>query len=582
MAGEVRLKTILVSVILLLASTFSSQADFNKAVKAYQKGQFEDAISEFRVLAEQGDARAQKTLGDIYRKGRGVARDYQKSVQWYRLAATQGDPGAQMSLGSMYEKAWGVKQDLAEAMNWRLKAAEQGHAGAQFRLGYLYEHGKGIPQNFTEALKWYRLAAEQGMKGSKEAVSRVNDYIGSLDTQRHNKTEIAVHHGIRLEAFPPRSDINHDVKLVDAGVALAKLKRALDFIYRKSPRSLTAIETLKANGSILIFYDPSFEPPSDGLVIAVYLPEFYKDKDENGKKEFVVVVGTHGIKWPTEELAGVLVHELVGHGMQKYLGHMDYVRSLDLECTASLYEEQFYQDINRDKTTADAVQFRQALERHWCSDFKTFIQKSDPALLKTWDVMNPDVPKLLKSFDAYAETLKNSGVAQKAIQARKDRQKRKFQKRIEEAGSSGDREAQFSIGVSYLNGLGVEKNLQAANTWIGKAAAQGLAEAQAVLGNNFETGKGVAVDFGKAVAWYLKAAMQDNPMGQYNLARMYAMGKGVKRDYAKSYLWTTLVKTRHGGEFREKAKALQPQISAELDASRIVTLNRQAREWQPR
>jgi len=47
-------------------------------------------------------------LGVMYRDGRGVIQGYAEAVSWYRLAAEQGDARAQYNLGSMYEGGKGV------------------------------------------------------------------------------------------------------------------------------------------------------------------------------------------------------------------------------------------------------------------------------------------------------------------------------------------------------------------------------------------------------------------------------------------------------------------------------------------
>ncbi len=62
--------------------------------------QNEDDISAVTKLAEQGDADAQCSLGEMYDKGRGVAQDYAEAVKWYRMAAEQGYAWAQRNLGA--------------------------------------------------------------------------------------------------------------------------------------------------------------------------------------------------------------------------------------------------------------------------------------------------------------------------------------------------------------------------------------------------------------------------------------------------------------------------------------------------
>ena len=91
-----------------------------------------------KALAEQGIAKAQYNLGNMYRKGQGVEQDFKETVKWYRKAADQGFGRAQSNLAVMYANGQGVKQDLKEAFKWAQKAAVQGNAGAQHQLGLFY------------------------------------------------------------------------------------------------------------------------------------------------------------------------------------------------------------------------------------------------------------------------------------------------------------------------------------------------------------------------------------------------------------------------------------------------------------
>jgi len=79
----------------LMLMVMPAQAqDFNEGVKAYNRGDYETALSAFRPLAEQGDASAQYNLGVMYENGKGVAQDYREAVSWYRLAAADGNTKA--------------------------------------------------------------------------------------------------------------------------------------------------------------------------------------------------------------------------------------------------------------------------------------------------------------------------------------------------------------------------------------------------------------------------------------------------------------------------------------------------------
>ena len=77
--------------------------DFQKGVKAYERGDYATALREFRLVAKQGDADAQFYLGLMYYEGQGVPQDYAEAVKWYRKAAEQGNALAQVNLGVMYD-----------------------------------------------------------------------------------------------------------------------------------------------------------------------------------------------------------------------------------------------------------------------------------------------------------------------------------------------------------------------------------------------------------------------------------------------------------------------------------------------
>lgn len=154
--------TLTLSLILLLDCT-NVFAGLEEANKAYRKHDYASALSEYRRLAEQGDALAQFDLGQTYREGQGVKQNYAEAVMWYQKSAEQGHTNAQYNLGLIYANGQGVKQDKAEAVKWYQKAAEQGDAIAQYNLGLVYKDGQGVKQNYAEAVKWFQNSADQGV-----------------------------------------------------------------------------------------------------------------------------------------------------------------------------------------------------------------------------------------------------------------------------------------------------------------------------------------------------------------------------------------------------------------------------------
>lgn len=135
---------------------------FEDAATAYKRGDYASAMRLYRSLADQGDARAQNSLGRMYLRGQGAGRDYREAMKWFRRAAALGIADAQYNLGEIYLREFGVEQDLVEAARWYTRAAEQGHIGAQFTLAVLYMIGQGVAKNQRKAAYWFERAATQG------------------------------------------------------------------------------------------------------------------------------------------------------------------------------------------------------------------------------------------------------------------------------------------------------------------------------------------------------------------------------------------------------------------------------------
>ena len=61
----------------------NTDAGVDDGLAAYQRGDYATALREFRPLAEQGDAKVQGLLGNMYFFGRGVPQDDAEAARWY-------------------------------------------------------------------------------------------------------------------------------------------------------------------------------------------------------------------------------------------------------------------------------------------------------------------------------------------------------------------------------------------------------------------------------------------------------------------------------------------------------------------
>ena len=155
--------SICLTLAVLLGTTGTSWgADYQKGLAAAQSGDFATALGEWTPLAEQGDAYAQFSLGQMYALGLGVAQDDKTAVKWYTLAAEQGVVLAQYSLGLMHAEGQGVPQDYKTAVKWYTLAAEQGFAKSQTNLGVMYGLGQGVIKDNVYAYMWGNIVASNG------------------------------------------------------------------------------------------------------------------------------------------------------------------------------------------------------------------------------------------------------------------------------------------------------------------------------------------------------------------------------------------------------------------------------------
>ena len=133
------------------AAQNSPESNYERGMKHYKEKDYNDAFTFFEKAATskdeyKGHAPAQFHLGDMYRRGQGVDRDYAKAVEWYQKAADQKYAPAQYNLGIMYGYGHGVGQDYTEAARLYKLAADQGYAEAQVRLATLLQQHPELAQ----------------------------------------------------------------------------------------------------------------------------------------------------------------------------------------------------------------------------------------------------------------------------------------------------------------------------------------------------------------------------------------------------------------------------------------------------
>jgi TPR repeat protein len=344
-----------------------------------------------------------------------------------------------------------------------------------------------------------------------------------------------VRHGITLTALPLPAGETPDIPTLGAPNGLARLATALDVLMEKSPFAADALATMKRNGRVVILYDPAFPKNTRGtLTIAAFMPGYFnRQSDEGGRGDFIAVIGRYGIRWSPRELAGVIGHELIGHGLQYLRRRNGSMRQLDRECQARLYQERISQDLGVNKKSLVSIRLRRELEGKFCADFKRYLALQSPRLARLWDPVNPDIPRLLDLFEGYLKDPRQAGITRSAL----DAEARDRFRKLRVAAEAGDVAAQNRLGMILEFGQGRKRNDAQAVRWYRKAARQGLPEAETNLGHMYERGRGVARDPAEAAKWYRRAAERGFARAQHNLAILYDKGRGMARDPVRALVW---------------------------------------------
>jgi TPR repeat protein len=143
----------------------------------------------------------------------------------------------------------------------------------------------------------------------------------------------------------------------------------------------------------------------------------------------------------------------------------------------------------------------------------------------------------------------------------------------------GGADAKLKVAVALRDGLGVRQDAAEAFRWLRFAAEQGYAEAQFVLGDAYKNSHDVPQDDAEAVRWIRLAAEQGHFGAQVDLARSYLEGFGVPQDYELAHIWANLAVGNAPRNFREGCSKLRDQAAEHFSPSKIIELQKRAREW---
>lgn len=127
-----------------------------------------EAIHWFEKAGEAGSAYAYTCIGEIYREGEIISRNYARAYDYFKKAADDGDEDAQNYLGLMFLQGEHVQENDSKAFQYFKKAAEQDLAAAQCNLGKCYYYGWGTQPRMQLAQYYLKKAADQDFEPAQE------------------------------------------------------------------------------------------------------------------------------------------------------------------------------------------------------------------------------------------------------------------------------------------------------------------------------------------------------------------------------------------------------------------------------
>ena len=172
---------------LMLGYGSSYAESFGEGLDAAISGNYSQALSIWRPLAQQGNMDAQMGLGNLYFNGDGVSKNYKEAAKWWRKSAEQGHSGAQFNLATLYDRGEGVLQDYKEAVKWYRLSAANGFTSAQFNLGGMYDKGLGVPSSKVFAHMWWNIAASDGDEDAAKNRASIERSMSSEEITKAQK-----------------------------------------------------------------------------------------------------------------------------------------------------------------------------------------------------------------------------------------------------------------------------------------------------------------------------------------------------------------------------------------------------------
>ncbi len=454
-----------------------AQGNIDRGLDAYLAGEYQQAYSIWKPLAEGGDQVAMFNIGVLHAEGRGVDRDMRQAAKWYRRAAEAGYAPAQFNLGSAYLEGKGVTADKGQAFQWWTKAAAQKHPQSLFNLATLYLQGDGVKTDQAKALALYRQAAEQGDERARKVVDQLTQSAAPVGGAPASAKAAAPP---ATEAKPPRAQAASragDAK--PAGTAAAE---------DGAPAATARLEA--PGGARREAWIQNQDPQHLTIQLAVY-------SNEQTLQQFIA---THQLT--QQPVAYFRVRQGTRYQYKLIYGAFQSVQH------AKLARDGLPEVVKKQNPWIRpfAGVHAELEERVPSSEGKSNPGSTGPAKVSAAKRVTAIGRGWRRDSSAGADNARIRN-GQAAFNSQNYAEALKIWRPIAERGVPA---AQYNLGFMYESGWGVVRNDQEAAGWYRSAADQGHAKAQFNLGRLYMEGRGVEQNKGLGLYWIQNAADGDD------------------------------------------------------------------------
>ncbi len=436
---------------------------------------FNDAFTWFQKAADLGNVEAQTFCATSYLYGYGITKNVEKARKYIIKAAQNGDPLAQYELAKIFLSS---KSSKNQALGWLWlgKSAANGNQNGQYFLGVSQLSGINITKNIPQAIKWLKESAVQGNAKARFALAiyylTSNDGIDNLQLSMYwfNKNAQALNDNAFTQISLNTKQENND----DPKIFLNQIPKRNT---AKNDQPLTFAEWLKL--------------AEQGDITAAQQVGFRYARGEG------VAVNTElGIKWLSIAAA-----------------ENNYIAKIQL---AEIQKKW----LNPEKSQQTILLTPKMAEIDKAQIFNQNYKILNPSLLPIEEIISTLGRLNYKNTQhkLFISTLQLSTAEKKSLKA-------SINEIIREA-DLGYAQSQFKLGLAYLQGIGVEKNISTAIKWFELSAKQNYLNAEYALGRLAFSGEGMPKNYELAQTWLMQAALKGSAKAQLLLAQLYEVGYG--------------------------------------------------------